>query len=221
MKTTFKIIIYLIFALIGKNTVGQSLSLQLVGSLPDTVYIGQTININANLVNVGIDSFNSVINFSIENAAGFDISSTGFFGQPPYTDSTITLAPLESIPAFFTVEITPASYAVNSIDIITIWPSTIFVARDSIKKIIFIKDTSDVGIDDKALAQAWVSILPNYFVFKNPDLSLVELLSIDGRTLTTYHNPNTTEPMPKLVPGIYCLNMTARGNSRRLLFTVR
>jgi hypothetical protein len=75
------------------------------------------------------DTFSGVINFLLANKDSI-ITNLSVVGKPPFTGTSITLAPLEEKAALFTVQLLP-TYFKTGPDIIIVWPVASVAIVDS------------------------------------------------------------------------------------------
>ncbi len=189
------------------TTQAQQLSISIIGSVPDTLQYGQTVVVNATVTNIDSIEFNEIMDFEIRNDVGLDISTTGIFSKPPYSGDTIILTPGESIPAYFSLLITTASFAANTFDHITIWPSSIYVAADSIRELIFIKD-SITNIDERYITQHVAYLSGNTLHLKARDITTVELYSTAGQQVGNADPTNSHIDYCSLASGVYFIRLS-------------
>jgi hypothetical protein len=89
------------------------------------------------------DTFSGVINFLLANKDSI-ITNLSVVGKPPFTGTSITLAPLEEKAALFTVQLLPTYFKAGP-DIIIVWPVASVAVVDSARAPIQIANALGLG----------------------------------------------------------------------------
>ena len=132
------------FYALSSNVKAQSsnLSISLIGYTFDTVNLGYTLTMNAEITNLDTLPFSGNINFGLRNNSGI-ISNTSVFDKPPYSGDSIFLPGRQTVPAIFGVYISP-QYFTPGPDVVVVWPICTAPTTDSIIVHVFVQDPSAI-----------------------------------------------------------------------------
>lgn len=177
-----------------------------------TPNLGDQISIFTKLKNTSTtDTFSGVINFLLANKDSI-ITNLSVVGKPPFTGTSITLAPLEEKAALFTVQLLPTYFKAGP-DIIIVWPVASVAVVDSARAPIQIANA--LGLEEQAGQEILLyATSDQLFVRKSSaetELQYVRIYAISGQ-LTEQHilsSQNTTIPLQHLPEGVYVVEMTS------------
>src|SRR5580698_8191316 len=98
---------WFVWALPNKvNAQNSNLGIALIGYTLDTVNLGYTLTMNAEVTNLDSTPFSGSINFGLRSNNGV-ITNGSVFDKPPYSGDSIYLGGHETVPAIFGVNISP------------------------------------------------------------------------------------------------------------------
>src|ERR1700722_9395046 len=83
------------------------------------VDLGYTITIYAQVTNYDTVPFSGSINFGLHNNQQ-NLSTDNIFKKPPYSGDIISLGPGETVPAIFSVNVSPLYFAPGP-DVVVVW----------------------------------------------------------------------------------------------------
>ncbi|HLP53267.1 MAG TPA: T9SS type A sorting domain-containing protein [Chitinophagales bacterium] len=186
----------------------------------DTVGLGYTITINAQVTNFDSVPFNGVIDFGLRTD-NYILTNSAVFNKPPFSSNTntITLYPYETVPSIFSVDIDP-QYFTPGPDVVVVWPICTQPVVDSIVIPILIEAPNGIAGHQDPLFSYMV--LNNRIFIRNFDgstnLQQVRIYNLMGQQLSTLQSDNITEvPLPALPKGIYLAEFIAANGKRRLI----
>lgn len=177
-----------------------------------TPNLGDQISIFTKLRNTSTtDTFSGVINFLLANKDSI-ITNLSVVGKPPFTGTSITLAPLEEKAALFTVQLLP-TYFKTGPDIIIVWPVASVAIVDSARAPIQIANV--LGLEEQVEQEILLyATNDQLFVRKSSteiELQYVRIYAISGQLIEQHilTSQNTTIPLQHLPEGVYVVEMTS------------
>jgi hypothetical protein len=160
------------------------------------------------------DTFSGVINFLLANKDSI-ITNLSVVGKPPFTGTSITLAPLEEKAALFTVQLLPTYFKAGP-DIIIVWPVASVAVVDSARAPIQIANA--LGLEEQGGNEIQLFVAnEQLFVRKSGQenaLQYVRIYAVSGALIEQHslHAMNNTIPLQQLPSGMYIVEMVS-GNS--------
>lgn len=187
-----------------------------------TPNLGDQLYIFTSLKNYStVDTFIGVIDFELANEDSI-ITNATIVGKPPYTKTSIKLAPLEEKSALFTVQILPSYFKVGP-DIIIVWPIAAVPIIDTASAPIVIQ--SPLHTSESSLKKINLFILNNQLCIQNIDsenlLEQVQIINLNGQIISTtlLSNNSFLLPIGELSKGIYIARLVFRnGETKKLKF---
>lgn len=180
-----------------------------------TPNLGDQISIFTKLRNTSTtDTFSGVINFLLANKDSI-ITNLSVVGKPPFTGTSITLAPLEEKAALFTVQLLPTYFKAGP-DIIIVWPVASVAIVDSARAPIQIVNA--LGLDELGGNEIQLFVAnEQLFVRKNGQenaLQYVRIYAVSGTLIEQHllHSTNNNIPLRHLPDGMYIVEMVS-GNT--------
>lgn len=155
------------------------------------------------------DTFSGVINFLLANKDSI-ITNLSVVGKPPFTGTSITLAPLEEKAALFTVQLLP-TYFKTGPDIIIVWPVASVAIVDSARAPIQI--TNALGLEEQGGNEFQLFVAnEQLFVRKSGQenaLQYVRIYTVSGALIEQHllNAANNTIPLQHLPDGVYIVEM--------------
>lgn len=184
----------------------------------DTVGLGYTITVNANVTNYDSLIFTGTLDFGLRNNQQ-TLSNTGVFNKPPYSSQQITLYPNETVPAIFSIDIDPQYFAPGP-DVVVVWPICSQPIADSVVIDIYIETPSAIASGPNDLF-SWI-LLNDHIFLKNlaPDINVqqVRLFNLLGQQIYTYRSQFITEvQLPATSKGVYLCEFITSDNRRQVI----
>ena len=180
-----------------------------------TPNLGDQISIFTKLRNTSTtDTFSGVINFLLANKDSI-ITNLSVVGKPPFTGTSITLAPLEEKAALFTVQLLPTYFKAGP-DIIIVWPVASVAIVDSARAPIQIVNA--LGLDELSGNEIQLFVAnEQLFIRKSSQqnaLQYVRIYAVSGALIEQHslHATNNTIPLQQLPSGMYIVEMVS-GNT--------
>ncbi len=160
------------------------------------------------------DTFSGVINFLLANKDSI-ITNLSVVGKPPFTGTSITLAPLEEKAALFTVQLLPTYFKAGP-DIIIVWPVASVAIVDSARAPIQIVNA--LGLDELSGNEIQLFVAnEQLFIRKSSQqnaLQYVRIYAVSGTLIEQHllHSTNNNIPLRHLPDGMYIVEMVS-GNT--------
>jgi hypothetical protein len=200
------------------NAQSSNISIALIGYTIDTVNLGYTLTMNAEVTNQDSVPFTGRINFGLRSNNDIITNST-VFDQPPYSGDSIYLNGHETVPAVFGVNINP-QYFTPGPDVVVVWPICTAPNVDSIVLHIFVQDPS--GINGPAAGLFAYHIQADKILFSNGQANTVfeqvRIFDVAGRQVIAQNGTNITEvPIGRLLQGVYVCQLIC-GNGLKINF---
>jgi hypothetical protein len=224
-KFTRKYIIAFLFvllthawALAEQNGIGVSLVSYTIEN-GDSINLGYTITINAQVTNFDSVPFEGLLNFGLRNTHE-NLTSTGVFQRPVYAGRNISLNPHETVPAVFGVHISP-QYFTPGPDVVVVWPICSQQVGDSIVINFKILDPATAINDEQADIVSY-AIIGNKIILEsasqyNP-IKQVRLYNMLGQQLLNQRYAGINEiQLPELPKGIYLCELIGSNNTRKVI----
>lgn len=215
-----KILIGVFFCLLlsAQQIQAAGVGVTLISYTFDTVGLGYTITVNANVTNYDSLIFTGNLDFGLRNNQQ-TLSNTGVFNKPPYSSQQITLYPNETVPAIFSIDIDPQYFAPGP-DVVVVWPICSQPIADSVVIDIYIESPSAIASGPNDLF-SWI-LLNDYVFLKNlaPDINVqqVRLFNLLGQQIYTYHSQFITEmQLPATPKGVYLCEFITSDNRRQVI----
>jgi hypothetical protein len=182
------------------------------------VELGYTLTLYAQVTNYDTVTFRGLINFGLHNNHE-NLTSNDVFKKPPYSGDTIILGPGETVPAIFSVNVSPQYFAPGP-DVVVVWPICSQPIQDSI--IISLRVVDPSAISGPGGSSFSYAVLGDRILLKSLNVQTifkqVRIYNTIGQLMLENHSDFITEvPLPELAQGIYLCEFTdARG--RRTTF---
>ncbi len=183
------------------------------------VNLGYTLTISTQVTNTdSANSFTGQLDFGLRSATQ-TLTTTNIFNKPPYSNNTIVLAPHESVPAIFSVHITP-QYFVPGPDVVVVWPISTSPITDSVRIPLNILNPSGLQEEKKDLFTYIVTekkiLLQN--LSSQTNFKQVRIYNLMGQPISYLTSDFITEiPVPDLPRGIYICELITSTNARRVI----
>lgn len=207
----------------GVSAQTGNLGVSVIGYYLDTVNLGYTLNINAEVTNHDSTPFAGSLNFALSNQNGI-ITNTSVFDKPPYSGDSIYLGGHQTVPAIFGVNINP-QYFTPGPDVVVVWPICTAPVSDSIILSIYVRDPS--GINDPGNNSVSYVVTHDKIMFTGTSATLqleqVRIYDGLGKLAVSVNEVNIREvPTGQLSRGIYlCQFMTNEGVKGSFKFLVQ
>lgn len=201
----------------------SGVSVTLLGYTIDSalnVNLGYTLTINTIVRNTdSVNGFVGLLDFGLRNDAQV-LSTTTVFKKPPYSGGNqITLAPNESVPAIFSVNINPQYFSPGP-DVVVVWPICTSPITDSVRIPLNIIGPSGVG-EEKADGFTYI-ITDRKILLQNTgtqtNFKQVRIVNLWGQTISSLSSNFISEiPVADLPKGIYLCEITGSNNLRKVI----
>ena len=184
----------------------------------DTVDLGYTITINAQIRNFDSVPFAGTIDFGLRNDH-YTLSTSSIFNKPPFSGNQISLYGHEIVPAIFSVHVVQGYFAPGP-DVVVVWPICSQPIADSIVIGIYIENPNSIA-DNKEDPLSFI-ILNNRIFLKNytPETNFkqVRLYNLLGQQVYEMHAEYITEvPLPVIPKGLYLCEFLAADGKRKVI----
>ncbi|MBL7779265.1 MAG: hypothetical protein JNK66_13375 [Chitinophagales bacterium] len=172
----------------------QGLALQLenytVQNQQGNVNFGYTITINSTLTNTdSANWFAGTVDFGLRNSSVV-LTQANIFGKPTYSGDSIILQPGESVPAVFSVEVSPQYFGPGP-DVVVVWPICTSPVNDSVVIPLLVNNPSAIE-EQQAIKQSFY-VDKNEFILLNHSaeqvIKQVRFYHINGQQLSVISNP--------------------------------
>lgn len=183
------------------------------------VNLGYTLTISTQVTNTdSANSFTGQLDFGLHSNTQ-TLTTANIFNKPPYSNNTISLAPNESVPAIFSVHITP-QYFVPGPDVVVVWPISTSPITDSVRIPLNILNPSGVQEEKKDLFTYIITekkiLLQN--LSSQTNFKQVRIYNLMGQPISYLSSDFITEiPVPDLPRGIYICELITSTNARRVI----
>jgi hypothetical protein len=178
----------------------------------NSVDIGYTITINAEVTNYDTGAFSGTISFGLRSSSEV-LTNDGIFGQPPYSGDLIKLGGGETVPAIFSVNVNYQYFAPGP-DVVVVWPICDQPIADSIVIHVTVLDPPS-GINPLSAGIFTYTVLSDRILLKTTNINFQQVRILDVLGQEVYQlssNYISQVPLPALPRGIYiCQLFTADG----------
>lgn len=215
-------LLFITVASVQHSVASAGIAVTLLGYTIDStvnVYLGYTLTISTNVKNTdSANNFTGTLDFGLRNTSTV-LSNAFIFHKPPYSANTISLAPDESVPAIFSVNISP-QYFSSGPDVVVVWPISTSPITDSVRIPINIQNPNGIG-EEKNEGFTYL-ITPQKIFLQNiaPQINFkqVRIFNLFGQSVSFLSADFITEiPVPDLPRGIYLCEMITADNQRRVI----
>lgn len=219
---TLLAVIFLILAFAQQSLAASGIAVTLLGYTIDStlnVNLGYTLTISTQVTNTdSTNSFSGQLDFGLHSNTQ-TLTTSNIFNKPPYSNNQITLAPNETVPAIFSVHITP-QYFVPGPDVVVVWPISTSPITDSVRIPINILNPSGVKEEKKDMFTYIITEKKILLQNLNPQTNFkqVRIYSLLGQPVSNLSSDFITEiPVPDLPRGIYICELLTSTNARRVI----
>lgn len=183
----------------------------------NTVDLGYTITINAQVTNFDTSTFDGVLNFGLRSNTD-TLTNAGIFGQPPYSGDMIHLAGGETVPAIFSVNVNYQYFAPGP-DVVVVWPICSQPIADSILINVTVVKPDPSGINPLAGNIFSYAVLSDRILLQGQlNFKQVRILDILGQEVYLLNSNNIAQiQLPVLPKGIYICQLL-NANGQKLTF---
>lgn len=187
-------------------------------STTQNVNLGYTLTISAQVTNTDTVAFNGFLDFGLHNSNN-NLTAESIFNKPPYSARTISLAPGETVPAIFSVDIQQPFFTPGP-DVVVVWPISSQSISDSILINLLIEDPS--GVEENKNAGFTYLVMNDRILLRyatsEMNFQQVRMFNILGQQAASLHSNFITEiPVPNLPKGIYICEMLTADNKTRVI----
>jgi hypothetical protein len=209
IRICFFIILFSVWLHAGAEN--QGIGVTLVNYTVDSdnsVDVGYTITINAEVTNYDTTAFSGVISFGLRSSSEV-LTNAGIFGQPPYSGDVVKLGGGETVPAIFSVNVNYQYFAPGP-DVVVVWPICNQPIADSIVINVTVLDPS--GINQLYAGIFTYTVLSDEILLKAPDINFQQVRIFDVVGQEVYQlNDNyiSRVSLPALPRGIYICKLLA------------
>lgn len=202
----------------------QGLALQLenytVQNQQGNVNFGYTITINSTLTNTdSANWFAGKVDFGLRNSSVV-LTQANIFGKPTYSGDSIILQPGESVPAIFSVEVSPQYFGPGP-DVVVVWPICTSPVNDSVVIPLLVNNPS--AIEKQQDIKQGFYVDKNEFILLNNSLEepikQVRFYNLAGQLLSATLNPQSTHfSIAGLPPGMFIAEIITHTTLMRIKF---
>ncbi len=216
-------VILLSVASVPSLVASNGIAVTLLGYTIDStlnVDLGYTLTINTVVKNTDqANGFAGFLDFGLRNGSQ-ELSTAFIFNKPPYSGgSQITLAPNESVPAIFSVNINPQFFAPGP-DVVVVWPICTSPISDSVRIPLIIRGPNGIAEGNK---DRFTYIVTDHKIFlqnktTETNFKQVRIVNLLGQTVSSFSANFISEiPVADLPKGIYLCEITATDNTRKVI----